>query len=111
MQEPEKNQITQILLQAFQPEKAGGMKAVVQVELSGNNGGIYYLRIENGHLEGGEGRVEKPHLTLVSDMQTLMDILQKKSDPMNAFFQGRLQVKGDMGLAMKLIQVFKNPWS
>lgn len=110
MQETEKNQITQILMQAFQPEKAMGMKAVIQVELNGNNGGIYYLRIENGRLEGGEGKVEKPHLTLISDAQTLMDLLQKKSDPMNAYFQGRLQVKGDMGLAMKLIQVFKNPW-
>jgi putative sterol carrier protein len=36
-------------------------------------------------------------------------LLQKKSDPTSAFFQGRLQIKGDMGLAMKLLQVFKNP--
>ncbi len=109
MQDIDKNQITQMLMQAFQPEKAAGMKAVIQIELSGNPGGNYYLRIENGRLDGGEGKVEKPHLTLISDVQTIMDLFQKKSDPMNAFFQGRLQIKGDMGLAMKLLQVFKNP--
>ena len=43
-------------------------------------------------------------VTLTADAETFRQILDGDLDPTAAFMQGRLQVDGDMGTAMKLAQ-------
>ncbi len=101
--------ILEQLKAAFQGEKAAGVNANIQLKLTGEGGGNYYLHIENKELSGGEGMVEKPRLTLSADTKDLVDVFEGRLDPMSAYFQGRIVAQGDLGFAMTLAGLFKRP--
>mmetsp|Transcript_6397 Transcript_6397/g.17443 ORF Transcript_6397/g.17443 Transcript_6397/m.17443 type:complete len:116 (-) Transcript_6397:912-1259(-) len=48
---------------------------------------------------------DKPDLIVTSKLSVFHDLLAKKLTPQQAFMQGKLKIKGNMGLAMKLTLV------
>ena len=92
---------------AFQPEKSAGVNANIQLKLTGEGGGDYFLKIENKTITGGEGTIEKPRITISANSKDLVDMFEGRLDPMKAYFQGRIVVKGDLGFAMSLAGMFK----
>ncbi len=92
---------------AFVPEKAQGVNATVQIELSGEDGGTWVVNIADGKAAVSQEPVENPTMTLAMDAQDYMDMVSGKLNPMNAFMQGKVKLKGDMGLAMKFQNMFK----
>src|SRR5215469_2126751 len=93
----------------FQPEKAGSTKGNVQFDLSGDQGGKWWIKIADGAAESGQGEVENPNLTLLADAGDYVKIAMGKLDPTAAFMSGKLKIKGDMGLAMKFASLFRRP--
>lgn len=93
----------------FQADKAGNTKGNVQCDLSGDQGGKWWIKIADGKAESGKGEVENPHLTLLADAGDYVKIATGKLDPTAAFMQGKLKIKGDMGLAMKFASLFRRP--
>ena len=51
--------------------------------------------------EGGD----KPDLVVKTSHAVLLDLINKKVKPQQAFMKGKLKIKGKMGLAMKLTMV------
>ena len=92
---------------AFVPEKAQGVNATVQIELSGEDGGTWVVNIADGKVAVTREPMENPTMTLAMDAQDYMDMVSGKLNPMNAFMQGKVKLKGDMGLAMKFQNMFK----
>ncbi len=92
---------------AFLPEKAAGVEAVVQYHLTGEEGGDYIIRIEDGHCQVEEGLAENPTMTLTADGVYLRDVLLGREDGMKGFMAGKLQLSGNLNLAMKLTSFFK----
>ncbi len=92
---------------AFVPEKAQGVNATVQIDLSGEDGGTWVVNIADGKATVTTEAVENPTMTLAMDAQDYMDMVTGKLNPMNAFMQGKVKLKGDMGLAMKFQNMFK----
>jgi putative sterol carrier protein len=90
---------------SFHPERANGIDAEIQMELEGE--GDYYLVIRDQKLTAETGKAPNPRLTLKAKKTDLLDIFQGKLDPGTAFFQGKLNIKGDLNLAYKLIGFFK----
>jgi putative sterol carrier protein len=86
--------------------KIGGMKAVYQFEITGDGGGDWFVNIADGDVSVGEGKAEKPSITLTMDANNFMDLLAGKLNGQTAFLTGKLKIKGDMTLAMKLQSVF-----
>jgi putative sterol carrier protein len=101
--------LMQQAINAFQPEKAAGMNAQIQFHITGNQGGDWVAMIHDQKLSVEQGTTPNPNLTLSADTQDLFKMVQGKLNPMQAYMQGKVQIKGDMGLAMRLMNLFKLP--
>jgi putative sterol carrier protein len=92
------------------PEKAGSTKATIQFDLSGDGGGKWWMKIHDGAAETGKGDAPEPaNLTMLADAGDWVKIATGKLDGTAAFMQGKLKIKGDMGLAIKYQSLFKRP--
>ncbi|MBN1965313.1 MAG: SCP2 sterol-binding domain-containing protein [Anaerolineae bacterium] len=83
-------------------EKVEGVDATIQLELSGDNGGNWWIRIQNGEAEVHEGTVDSPQMTLRSSADDLYNVFVGEANAMTAFMQGKIKVVGDMALAIKM---------
>ena len=95
------------LPEAFLPEKAQGVDAVIQFSLTGEHGGDWYITIRDGKCKVDKGKAENPKLTISAIAQDMLDIFTGKLNAMAAFSSGKLKLAGDLGLSMKLMNFFK----
>jgi putative sterol carrier protein len=84
------------------PQKVAGMNGVFQFDLSGENGGVWHVTLANGDGHVAEGPAENPGVTISMAADDFVALTEGKLDGTMAFMSGKLKVKGDMGLAMKL---------
>jgi putative sterol carrier protein len=91
---------------SFKPESAAGLEAVYQFSITGDGGGDWNATISGGTCTVREGTVDSPNCSVVTNVDTWMDMVTKKISPMDAFMSGELRIKGDMGLAMRLESMF-----
>ena len=91
----------------FQKDAAAGMNAVYQFDITGEGGGKWYAAIENGELSVVEGEHESPNITLTMADQDYLAMIAGTLNGQMAFMTGKLKIKGDMSLAMKLNSLFK----
>lgn len=94
------------LVRRFQPDKAQGVDAVIQFDLSGDNGGLFWVKVANGQVSAGEGQADNPKITIRSSMDTWQDVAAGKTNVVSAFMMGKLKVQGDMGLGIKMQSMF-----
>lgn len=85
-----------------QPPEMQGITAVYQFVLEGEDGGNYYLSFSNGAGVVNEGTAENPNITITMAAADFKDLVAGKLNAMSAFMSGKLKIKGDMMLAMKL---------
>lgn len=90
----------------FRADKAGGTNAVIQYDISGEGGGTWHAVIKDGACAVNQGAAASPNLTLSISAQDWLDMLGGKQSGQMLFMSGKLKVKGDMGLAMKLGSMF-----
>lgn len=90
----------------FRPDKAAGTSAVIQYEVSGEGGGTWHAVIKDGTCTVATGPAPSPNLTLQISGQDWLDMLSGKQSGQMLFMSGKLKIKGDMGLAMKLGSMF-----
>ncbi|HSS93755.1 MAG TPA: SCP2 sterol-binding domain-containing protein [Candidatus Dormibacteraeota bacterium] len=104
------DQIVEALPQYLIPEKAGTTKATIVFDLSGENAGKWWVKIHDGTAESGRGDApDAPTLTLLADSGDWVKIMTGAMDGTSAFMQGKLKIKGDMGLAIKMQTLFRRP--
>jgi putative sterol carrier protein len=87
-------------------EAAEDLDAVYQFDLSGPQGGQYLLRIQNGTCVVEEGTHEDPHVTLSMPGEDCIKVLNGQLSGSAIAMSGRLQISGDIGLAMQLKALF-----
>ena len=90
----------------FNPAAAAGMNKTFQLNITGDEAGVWAFKINNGQGEVIPGGVEKPDVTFTISDKDWLAITEGKLDGMNAFMTGKLKVSGDMMLAMKLQNLF-----
>ncbi len=103
------DQVFEQMPQHFQADKAGNTNALINFDLTGERAGKYWIKIHDGTAESGKGEGENPNLTLTADANDFIKIIFGQLDPTAAFMQGKLKIKGDMGLAIKFQSMFKRP--
>jgi putative sterol carrier protein len=98
--------------QHFDRKAAAGMDATIRWQITGDSGAgdTYELRIKGGRCRArrGENHTE-PRLTITVDAAEFVRLATGNSDPMNAYFSGRLTLAGDIMLAAKLRSLFRIP--
>jgi len=99
--------LMQAMPAAFLPEKAAGLNAVVQYHLTGAEAGDWVITIKDAKCSVQPGTAPHPTLTLTADSQVYKNLLSGKLNGMTAFMQGKIQLAGDLNLAMKLTSLFK----
>ena len=92
---------------ANDPSKAQGLNAAYAFDLAGENPGQYHVVLKNGTGEAGAGAPENPNITISMKSEDFVDLATGKLDGTMAFMSGKLKIKGDMGLAMKLQSVLR----
>jgi putative sterol carrier protein len=91
----------------FRPERAQGLKAVIQYDITGPEGCTYHVDIADGCCAVREGGAAgPPNLTLTMASQDWLDMLAGKLNGQVAFMSGKLKHKGDMSLLMRLPGLF-----
>ncbi|MGM0688771.1 MAG: SCP2 sterol-binding domain-containing protein [Bacillota bacterium] len=89
-------------IEAADPEKMKGISAVYQFDLSGDNGGIFHVVVDDGKANVVESEHDNPNITISMAAEDFDAMLDGKLNATSAFMAGKLKVKGDMSLAMKL---------
>jgi putative sterol carrier protein len=92
---------------AFLPDKAVGVNAMVQMRFTGAEASDWMLIIREGKCSTKQGIDPKPQLTLTMDSQDYKDLTMGKLNAMTAFMQGKIKLSGDITLAMKFTNMFK----
>ena len=59
--------------------------------------------VDNNGVRAGD---EDTEVTLKASTETFQDIMSGDLDPTSAFMSGKLQIEGDMGVAMRLSNIF-----
>ena len=88
---------------------AKGMNSTIQFNLSGDNGGQWYVNIKDGKAEVHEGTAPSANMTMSMAANDYVDMTTGKLNGQMAFMSGKLKISGDMGLAMKMQTLFKRP--
>lgn len=96
----------QAMVALFNPGAASGMNKTLQWNITGDQAGVYALKIADGACQLIEGGVEKPDVTFTLNSNDWLSIADGKLDAQNAFFSGKLKVAGDVGLALRVPQLF-----
>ena len=96
------------LSQAFIPEKAQGLDALIHFNFTGAEPGEWNAAIKDGAVAVTQGDAPRlANMTLTADSQDYVKIFTGELDGMQAFMQGKIKLAGDLNLAMKLMQMFK----
>ena len=90
----------------FKADRAAGTNAVIQYEISGEGGGTWHAVVKDGACTVAPGPGTNPSLTLQMAAQDWLDMTTGKANGQMLFMSGKLKLKGDMGLAMKLGSMF-----
>ena len=90
------------LPEMFDSSKAAGLDVVVQLNITGDNGGDWHLIIKDQKLEVKEGTHEKPVITVKMKDTDYVDMINGKITGDKAYMTGKLRFKGNIAIGMKL---------
>ena len=104
---PTARDIIEAMPSAFVPERAMSLKATYQFELTGEGGGDWVLEIANQQCQVKEGIAAEPDATIILAAADYVALVKGELDAVGAFMRGKLKVKGNVGLAMKALNLFE----
>ena len=92
--------------QSFRADKAKGVHAKYQWNLSGPNGGEWWIEVHDGTFKMDKGRIDNPDVTFIATDNTWVALSNGTLGGTWAYLTGRLKIRGDKKLARKLGEMF-----
>ncbi|MFI5929076.1 SCP2 sterol-binding domain-containing protein [Micromonospora sp. NPDC051543] len=96
----------------FRPERAGGLDAVIHWRVGDRPGGgydTYELVIADGSCELSPAPTHPPRVTMTISGADFLRMVTGVASPVALFMRGKLTARGDLGLVMKVPQLFEAP--
>ncbi len=87
------------------PDVAEKIKASYQFDLTGDGGGMWSVDMTEGPGTVAAGELEEASVTITMAATDFVDLVEGRLNGQMAFMQGKLKLKGDMSLALKLQQI------
>jgi putative sterol carrier protein len=87
--------------------KNKGVNGVFQFDISGDDPMEFFFKLDDGAPTVGEGTSDSPSITISMASSDFKDMVDGKLNGTMAFMSGKLKIKGDMSLAMKLESIIK----
>lgn len=100
------DELLRIMPQSFKNSAAQDLKAIYQFEITGEEVFTAHLKIENGQCTFHEGPHTKPDVVIKSPAHVWLAISRGELNGQTAFMSGKYKVEGNMGLVMKLKNIF-----
>ncbi len=91
----------------FNPQASPGLKADIQFDLSGEGGGKMVLSIADGQCTAREGEIPRPTLKIISPGDVWLKIARGEISGPKALMDGLYKVEGEMGLLVKMRELFR----
>lgn len=79
----------------------------VQINLTGENGGVFYVEIKDGKVSAEPYEYNDRSCAITMSPENFMKFLGGKLDPVLAFTTGKLKVDGDVGKALEFSNLVK----
>lgn len=92
--------------ESFKADKAKGVHARYQWELSGPNGGQWWIDVNDGTCKMGKGKIDHPSVTFVAKDKDWVAVCNGQLGGTWAYLTGRLKIRGDQAVARKLGEIF-----
>ena len=90
---------------ANKPDVVTSINNSYQFDLTGDGGGKWVVDLTQPGGKVSEGEKADAGVTVTMTASDFVDLVQGKLNGQMAFLQGKLKIKGDMSLALKLQQV------
>lgn len=92
--------------ESFRADKAQGVHARYQFDLSGPHGGEWWIEVQDGKFKMERGKIAKPDVTFIATDNDWVALSNGTLAGWWAHLSGRLQIKGSQALARKLDDMF-----
>ena len=103
--EPDKatpQQVFDGMRESFRADVAKRVRARYQFDLSGPEGGAWWIEVNDGTFKMGRGRIDRPDVTFIASDRDWVALSNGKLSGTWATLTGRLKVRGNQWLARKL---------
>lgn len=88
-----------------EPGEVQGMNVIYQFELSDQE--THQVRLHHDQATYTEGSPEKADCTLICSQENFIKLVEGKLNPTTAMMTGKLKIKGNLSLAVKLQSILK----
>jgi putative sterol carrier protein len=92
--------------ESFAANRAHGLHVRYQFDLSGPNGGLWWIQVDDGKSKFGRGRIRDPGVTFIASDRDWVALSNGTLPGFWAYMSGRLKIHGDQKLARKLDELF-----
>jgi putative sterol carrier protein len=83
--------------------KIPDLNATIQFKITDNGNGQWFVIVENGFVKDVIREMhEKPTCTFILKSATFISILRKEITPQKAFFEGHVEIQGNLFFALKM---------
>ena len=99
-------QVFDSMRESFKADKARGVHARYQWELSGPQGGEWWIDVNDGTYKMGKGKIDNPTVTFITSDKDWVAMSNGELKGTWAYMTGRLKVRGPQSVARKLDEIF-----
>lgn len=99
--------LTKVRTTAQKVDASGMGFLAVQVNLTGDNGGVFYVEVKDGKINVEPYAYDDRNCEVTMSLDDFNKLIDGKLDPVFAFTTGKLKVDGDIGKALEFSKIIK----